>query len=761
MTTPRADASGRPTATAAPYRLAVVGGGPRATYALERLSATIDRLGEGCRLEVHLYERTGMFGAGQAHSPAQARTSYLNRIGAQVGFAADETVTGAGPLRPPAARPTLYEWCRSRYEETGDPDLDLGPEDWPKRYVHGLALRDMFQAFAADLRRHPGAELHLHHAEVLDLVPAPDHQLEVVTADGGRRTADEVLLLTGHSYHDPRRSAAGRRTAAFAARRETRYVPHPYPLEERLDARDCGSNAVVGCAGMGLTAIDTILHLTEGRGGSFRESREGGADLVYRPSGREPASIVAFSGSGLFTFARPDNHKPSDGSGDHPGTFLTPGAVDQLRAHVGRPPTAGGSGRPQLDFERDLLPLVVLEMAHLHYVTLFGPAAALLLTQRALPGYLDFVTGVPADGVGNLLAPLERSVDEISDVLESVLSGKSALSTAQATVSWRVRDVLLHWIRTVYGPPAEAEVALCIERAVPPGEVTDALDSLSGLETYLHGNRFDWHRAVSPVPPASSPGEFREAVRAFMARDQLWAQQGNLSNPHKAASDGTWRDLRHVISYAVDHGGLTAASQRDFLRRYVRHHNRLANGAAPEIMAKMAALIDCGLLDVGAGPDAQVRLDEATGKAVVEGPHTGLSRPVDILVEARMHGFDPRLDALPFYRNLLDRGLVRLWCNESADGEVFRPGGLDLTPEFHPVGPDGTADPRITVLGAPSEGARSFLLSALRPNADHYVMRDTLVWLDRFWPRVERGRPAEGGPAREQQSFVADLATAG
>ncbi|MFD4866181.1 hypothetical protein [Streptomyces sp. NPDC058412] len=36
----------------------------------------------------------------------------------------------------------------------------------------------------------------------------------------------------------------------------------------------------------------------------------------------------------------------------------------------------------------------------------------------------------------------------------------------------------------------------------------------------------------------------------------------------------------------------------------------------------------------------------------------------------------------------------------------------------------------------PSEGARSCLLSALRPNADHYVMRDTLVWPDRFWPRT-------------------------
>ncbi|MFG2337309.1 FAD/NAD(P)-binding protein [Streptomyces yangpuensis] len=736
MTTPRADASGPPAATREPYRLAVVGGGPRATYALERLSATIDRLGEGHRLEVDLYERTGAFGAGRAHGPDQARTSYLNRIGAQVGFAADETVTGAGPLRPPAERPTLHEWCRRRFEETGDPDLDLGPEDWPRRYVHGLALRDMFDSYAADLRRHPGAELRLHHAEVVDIAPAAGDRLEVVTADGARRTADEVLLLTGHSYHDPRRSA-GSPGAGPAAAGRTRHVPHPYPLERELDAESCGPDAVVGCAGMGLTAIDTILHLTEGRGGSFHPD---GPGLAYRPSGREPAAVVAFSGSGLFTFARPDNHKPADGGGDHPGTFLTREAVDRLRAHVGRPAGADGTGRPQLDFDRDLLPLIVLEMAHLHYVTLFGPGAAPLLTQRATPGHLAFVTGTPADGPAGLLEPLERAVEEIADVLEGVLRGKCALFTARAAVSWPVRDVLLHWTRTVYGPTAEAGVRRCVDRSLPPGSVTDALDSPWGLETWLRGNRFDWHRAVSPVPPAASPEEYRASVAAFMARDLLWARQGNLRNPHKAAADGVWRDLRQVIAYAVDHAGLTAASQRRFLGTYVRHHNRLANGAAAEIMAKMAALVDCGLLDVGAGPGARARLDAATGRTVVEGPHTGLSRPVDVLVEARMHGFDPRLDVLPLYRNLLGRGLVRLWRNESADGEVFRPGGLDLTPEFHPVGADGTPDPRFTVLGVPAEGARSFLLSALRPNADHYVMRDTLVWLDAFWQRAVAAR---------------------
>ncbi|MFB7560523.1 FAD/NAD(P)-binding protein [Streptomyces brevispora] len=737
MTTP--EGPGRSTPSAAPYRLALVGGGPRATYVLERLSATVGRLGPGRGLEVRVFERTGEFGAGYAHSPTQVRTSYLNRISSQVSFAADETVVGAGPLRPAAQRPTLHEWCRRRFTETGDPDFDLGPEDWPRRYVHGLALRDMFDVYAADLRRHAGAELHLHRAEVADVEPH-GAELRVVTADGSRYPADEVLLLTGHSYHDARRSPAGRLLAGLAAGSATRHVPHPYPMDVELDLVSCGPQAVVGCAGMGLTAIDTILHLTEGRGGTFAEDDGGG--LVYRPSGAEPAGIVAFSGSGLFTFARPDNHKPSDGSGDHPGTFLTHEAIRRLRAGVGRPYPESGTGRQaQLDFEQDVLPLVVLEMAHLYYVTLFGPGAALLLTQRALPVYLAFLAGTLdyGDGPERLLGPLERAVDEVTEVLESVMRGTVPVEVVQKSVSWPVRDVLLHWAGTVFGTSAAREVGRCLDRASAPKVVLDGLGSPSALDTGIGGNRFSWRRAVQPVGPRHGSAGFGAEVRDFMARDQKWARQGNLRNPHKAASDGVWRDLRSVISYAVDDAGLTAASQRVFLERYVRHHNRLANGAAPEIMAKIMALMDHGLLDVGAGPAARLSLDERTDRVVVEGVHHAFSRAVDVLVDARIHAFDPEADVLPLYRNLLGRGTVRLWRNAAADGGDFYPGGLDLTPAFHPIRSDGSAEPRITVLGVPSEGARSFLLSALRPNANHYVMRDVLVWLDGFWRALGDG----------------------
>ncbi|MFK4099082.1 FAD/NAD(P)-binding protein [Streptomyces sp. NPDC019531] len=714
------------------HTLAIVGGGPRATYALERLSAEIGRLGPDGRLHVHLFERSGEFGSGESHSPTQPTTSYLNRITSQVAFAADESVRGAVRLRPAAERPTLHEWCRRRFALTGEPDLDLGPDDWPRRYVHGLALQDMFGTYLRDLRRHPGVRVHLHHAEVVDIRPHGSRLL-VLIADGRSFPADQALLVTGHTQHDPRRSPRAKALLDHAERTAARYVPWAYPMDRTLGVDSAGPGRVVGVAGMGLTAIDVILHLTEGRGGRFLPDSAHG--LRYEPSGAEPARLLAFSETGLFTFARPDNHKEADPARlEHRGAFLTNDAIDQLRASVGTAGAVAGGPR-RLDFERDVLPLIVLEMAYVHYATLFGPDTAAFLADRAAPAHRAFLAGgrphqERAHDPARLLGPLEDAVDEIVEVLDAVVGGRMCPAEAEAESAvrhWPFGATLRRWADVVLGPG---------KPWAPDGT---AGQSPWGLDPHPRGNRFSWERTVTPLtaPGSCTPEEYRDEVLGFMARDRCRAAQGNLDNPHKAAADGVWRDLRSVISYAVDDSGLTPASQRIFLARYVRLHNRLANGAAAEVMARVEALIRHGLLLVGAGPGASVAPDPGTGGFRVDGPVTGVSCPVDTLVDARIHPFDPRRDASPLFRNLLRRGTVRLWRNAPSTGESFEPGGLDLDDRFRPLGRDGSVEARLTVLGPPAEGRKSFLLSALRPGSDHYLMRDTLTWLHDFWTRWE------------------------
>ncbi|MFI6934085.1 FAD/NAD(P)-binding protein [Streptomyces sp. NPDC050287] len=728
-------------------RLAVVGGGPSCTYALERLAATAGSLPDGTELEIHVFDKGGQFGVGQVHSDGQPVTSFLNRIVGQVAFAADETVEGAGPLLPAEERPTLYEWCRRQFEATGDPAFDLAPEDWPKRYVHGMALRHQFNHYVSLLRARPSVSVLLHWDEVVDLVEQPDG-FDVVTAGAAPPlVAQHVLMVTGHSINNPEGLPVRREWARFAETSDAVFVHSAYPLEQSLTPEVATSDRVVGCVGMGLTAIDIVLHLTEGRGGTFEPQPDG--SLRYLPSGREPKSIVAFGEAGLFTFARPFNAKERDLAAlEHRGVFFTEAAVDRLRESCGTPARIGDLRRLQLDFERHVFPVVVLEMAHLYYTTLLGGGFGAHLAERAEPVYRAFLAGSHAAADGEraraaLLAPVEAAIDEAVAFVDAVLAGRASLSDNDAP-GWGL-EAVRRYLHVVFGPDtAQAAESLLFDRD-KLAELVAGAESPHGHEKTLEGNRFSWERSITPIARDqwASPEDYQRAMVEFMVRDHLWAAQDNLQNPSKAAADGVWRDLRPVLGHAVDFGGLDPHSHEVFLNAYMRHHNRLANGAALEVMEKILAVVKAGLVDVSTGPGTRVELEDDAFTAV--GPSTGARKRVDVLVDARVHPFAPEADSAPVYPALLRRGLIRKWRNPGSGGPGFEPGGLDLTPRFHPVRADGAADPRLTFLGPPSEGVMFFQLGALRPQQNHHVMQDILCWLEDFWAQVahEVGRSSQ------------------
>ncbi|MDL9947216.1 FAD/NAD(P)-binding protein [Gordonia sp. ABSL11-1] len=723
--------------------LAIVGGGPSSTYVLDRLAATVGAETGPIQLHIHIFDKSGQFGAGQVHSPDQPTTSFLNRIVGQVAFAADESVEDAGPLLSPADRPTLLDWCRNKFDETGDPVYDLQAEGWPKRYIHGEALRERFDRYVALLREHPGVEVELHHGEVIDLVDN-DRTLGVVTADGGDTVeANHVLMITGHSSNDPLHYPSRRQWTSFAAKHRAVFVPSAYPLDAAFGAGVIDTSSVVGCLGMGLTSIDIILHLTEGRGGRFERPPD--AELVYHPSGQEPKSIAVFSRSGLFTFARPYNAKEQDlGRLEHRGVFLTEDAVAQLRRVVGVPNRLGTRTALQLDFRKQVLPLVVLEMAHLYYRTLYGENFGEYLAQVAEGEYRAFLAdggaGASSDeAITRVLGPLERAVDDAATRIDEVLTGASTLG-ALSDVSWDARAGLNRYLEVVFGPSRAQKLTAAIDTDAFAADVARA-ESPYRHPTRASDNRFSWEKAIEPLPRTrySSGRHYRDALLNFIDIDHRWAAQNNLDNPAKAAADGVWRDLRDVLAFVLDFGGLQADSHRDFLDVFMRHHNRLCNGAALEVMEKVRVLIEQGIVDVSAGPDAYVRTDEETGHFHVVGPLTGTDTEIDVLVDSRVHPFAAEHDILPLYPNLLRRGLVRTWTNPGLQGHSdFAPGGLDLTEDFHPVRADGAPDRRLTLLGPPSEGVMFFQLGALRPNQNHHVMQDVLRWLREFWSSARR-----------------------
>ena len=659
--------------------VAMVGGGAFCTYALERLTAEVAAAPPAAGLEVHIFNRTPRFGAGLAQDWNQAATSSMNRVASQIAFAADDSNLAAGALLPAAARPTFVEWARRRYEASGEARYDLQPTDIPTRHLHGEALVEAFARYSGLLEHVPGVRVALHVDEVVDLRPVGPDRLELL-ARRTRIEADVALLVTGHPDNRPDPAGEAGRLAAFAtACSGLRFVSQAYPLDRQLTAETAPAGAAVALIGMGLTAIDVILHLTEGRGGRFDADRTG--RLRYRRSGREPATIVPTAPSGLFPGTRPFNGKATDGSGrdhgrlEHKPAFLTHEAVRMLRRAVGVPAQLGRRRIRQLDFRRHVFPLLVLELAYVHYRTQLRVRDDVALAASARPAWATFLrsAGRPsAPTLEALLDPLDRAA--------------------------RVR----------------------------------------GLRP------FRWRALFEPAPPAETADQerWRRWFLDHLDADVAAARQGNLTHPEKAACDGVWRDLRSVLSAVVDFGGLTAASQREFVRIYWRHYNRMSNGAGIEAMRKILALCEDGLVDVGVGPEPVIEGDPGAGAFLIRGGLTGATRRVSILLDARVHDFNAELDRCPLYRNLLAHGLVRRWRNPGPSrAEDFVPGSLDVSANFEAIGADGAADPRITVLGAPVEGTAFFQLSAARPQSNSPILNACGAWAKRV-AALARARPA-------------------
>ena len=314
------------------FCIALVGGGPLSVYALDRLAAFASLRADHRALAVWVFERSGRFGAGEVHDDRQPASSAMNRAAGQISFAADDGNRSAGPLLPRALRPTFAEWCRQRSVATGEALYDIDAVDPPSRRLHGLALCDAFERHAAVLEALPGVTFQRVGREVVDLKPAAGDDGFEVWLDGDAAPcvrADAVLLITGHAHNIVRHPRDDSPRAAARSVIET-----PYPLADNLAQACVPEGCVVALDGLGLSAIDAALFLTEGRGGRFERTGRPGdvGHVTYLRSGREPERIVAYSRSGYLPLCRALNQKLGHPELEHTGQFLTRAAIDELRA---------------------------------------------------------------------------------------------------------------------------------------------------------------------------------------------------------------------------------------------------------------------------------------------------------------------------------------------------------------------------------------------------------------------------------------------
>ncbi|MEW2167066.1 FAD/NAD(P)-binding protein [Streptomyces sp. NPDC007084] len=409
-------------------QVAVVGMGPRGLSILQRISELAGRLPAGRGLDVHLVD-PGDGGQG-AHSSRQPAHLLTNTVASQVTMFTD----GRGPSFTEWAASNGYrEFDASFHPTGGDGGRAVGEHAYLPRHILGSYLSWVFDQTIRNLPHHIRV---VHHRDrAVDIEARGGGAFAVHLAKGVALPSDYVFLATGHCERIATDEDRGyEEFAGEHAHRNPQlvYCPNPYPVD-RLQEIAPGSSVAV--QGFGLTAHDVISELTVGRGGRFRGT---GAEMEYLPSGREP-QIHLFSRRCLPFAARGVNQKGL--TGGHRPQFFTKEAVQALREAASR-----HRKDPRLDFEEEVLPLLLKEMGYAYRSAQapdsippeeyeFTPADRRVVEEIIDPlhgrefkdqdaftkFFLDYVeSDLTHAGLGNLTSPVKAATDVIRDTRASL-----------------------------------------------------------------------------------------------------------------------------------------------------------------------------------------------------------------------------------------------------------------------------------------------------------------------------------------------------
>ncbi|TWT90286.1 hypothetical protein Mal64_06710 [Pseudobythopirellula maris] len=303
---------------AAPLRIAVVGCGPKGLFCLERLAYELDKRNTGRSMHISVFEPAEYPGAGLVYNPRQPHYLRMN-------FAAKHI----NMWRSEDDGPTLLQWLQRHHPKLAS------AEQFVPRAIVGEYLHACYQTVIARLSQH--ATVALLKQSVTGLIEVKSGW-DIITK-GGRRVEciDEVLLAVGHE---------GWRAGGAASNRDTPFdIPHVYPTLQQLSPTAALAGSRVALRGIGLTAIDAILALTEGRGGTFRQDSK---VWRYQPSMGEPAVIYPYSRSGRPMLAKPISQKMS-----------VPPLANLWRQYASQLVKLAEENRP-IHFAEEIWPVVVL-----------------------------------------------------------------------------------------------------------------------------------------------------------------------------------------------------------------------------------------------------------------------------------------------------------------------------------------------------------------------------------------------------------------
>lgn len=309
------------------FKVGIVGGGPKGIYAIERIASLWANYSNTSQLEITCFNTDDSFGAGNNYNTNQPDYLLINYSLGNINFWIDE------PIQLVQERPDLVNFI-NRYKVGTDEIAQ--PLNFCSRSIAGIYIQYCFSKVLETLPSN--ISVCLCSENVLEVEKFKD-SFEVITAENTYSNFSELLFCTGHAYKFS--DLQTKKNNAFSeTTQNTVFVPHIYPVE-KLHNKSIRSKTIL-VQGLGLTFVDAALALTEGLGGKFQliENR-----LKYLPSGKEPKVIYPYSRTGLPMLARKAGLKETLVL-----RYFNKRFVDRIF-----------EDKTQIDFEEDLLPILILE----------------------------------------------------------------------------------------------------------------------------------------------------------------------------------------------------------------------------------------------------------------------------------------------------------------------------------------------------------------------------------------------------------------
>ncbi len=321
-------------------KVAIIGGGPKGMYALDSLRLALMKNPLAEPLEIYWFNENMFFGAGNNYRTDQPDYLLINYCIGNISIWKKNDATAD------FKKLNLTEWIARHVE---NPE-QVQPKDYASRALVGCYLQDGARAIIAALPSSVTVRCVL--GEVHDMAEHEDGiSLSVTGCNYHEQIYQSVMLATGHANRF--RTATDIQYAVFTENRSNvHFIDHVYPVTEKLAA--VPANNTVAIKGIGLTFIDALLALTEGRGGKFVYNKANG--LAYLKSGNEPKTIYPFSRSGMPMLPR----GPVFTKSQLRSRFIHQDWVDALLRR-----------KTAIDFESAILPRLQWEFAYAYYTMLF------------------------------------------------------------------------------------------------------------------------------------------------------------------------------------------------------------------------------------------------------------------------------------------------------------------------------------------------------------------------------------------------------